>query len=157
LIAHRVNAQVVCSSLRFVNFEGIGIHAVDIGEADEVIRTLFYVGENQPHMWWDEFEKHLTRSFNAYVKQEGRIVYSDSMKIRTLLDKINADFLTPTNAQMEIELSSVPMTMTYQQAVGLFRNMVNQMHPHQLGAVQNRLRRNINEVHSGRGGHGHNT
>jgi hypothetical protein len=34
----------------------------------------------------------LTRAFNAYVKREGRIVHSDAMKIRTLLDKVKADF-----------------------------------------------------------------
>ncbi|KAI2496598.1 Reverse transcriptase (RNA-dependent DNA polymerase) [Fragilaria crotonensis] len=48
------------------------------------------------------------------------------MKIRLLIDKIKADFLTPTKAQLEIELSRVPMTMTYEQALSLFRNMVNQ-------------------------------
>jgi hypothetical protein len=85
------------------HYEGVGIHAVDIREADEVIRTFFYAGEKPPHMWWAEFEKQLTQAFNAYVKREGRIVHSDAMKIRALLDKIKADFLTPTKAQMEIE------------------------------------------------------
>ena len=46
--------------------EGVGIHAVDIREADEVIKNLFYAGEKPPHMWWSEFEKRLTRAFNAY-------------------------------------------------------------------------------------------
>ena len=74
------------------HYEGVGIHAIDIREADEVLKTLFYAGEKPPHMWWSEFEKRLTRAFNAYVKREGRIVHSDSMKIRMLLDKIKADF-----------------------------------------------------------------
>jgi hypothetical protein len=86
-------------------------------------------------MWWAEFEKRLTRAFNAYVKREQRIVHSDSMKIRMLIDKIKADFLTPTKAQLEIELSRVPMTMTYEQSLALFRNMVNQKHPPQVGAA----------------------
>ena len=63
------------------HYEGVGIHAIDIREADEVIKNLFYAGEKPPHMWWSEFEKRLTRAFNAYVKREGRIVHSDSMKI----------------------------------------------------------------------------
>ncbi|KAI2505807.1 Reverse transcriptase (RNA-dependent DNA polymerase) [Fragilaria crotonensis] len=71
-----------------------------------------------------------------------------------LIDKIKADFLTPTKAQLEIELSRVPMTMTYEQALSLFRNMVNQKHPPQMGAAQNRVRRNINETNSGRGARG---
>jgi hypothetical protein len=73
--------------------KGVGIHAIDICEADEVIWSL----------WWAEFEKRLTRAFNAYDKGEGRIVYSNSMKIRMLIDKIKADFLTPTKAQLAIE------------------------------------------------------
>ena len=137
------------------HYEGVGIHAVDIREADEVIRSLFYAGEKPPHMWWAEFEKRLTRAFNAYVKREGRIVHSDAMKIRTLLDKIKADFLTPTKAQMEIELSRTPMTMTYEQSLALFRNMVNQKHPPQMGVAQHRVRRNVNEVSTGRGGRGY--
>ena len=47
------------------------------------------------------------------------------MKIRMLIDKIKADFSTPTKAQLEIELSRTPMNVTYNQALALFRNMVN--------------------------------
>jgi hypothetical protein len=42
------------------HYEGVGIHAIDIREADEVLKTLFYAGEKPPHMWWAEFEKRLT-------------------------------------------------------------------------------------------------
>jgi len=133
------------------HYEGVGIHAVDIREADEVLKTLFYAGEKPPHMWWSEFEKRLTRAFNAYVKREQRIVHSDSMKMRMLIDKIKADFLTPTKAQLEIELSRTPMTITYNQSLALFRNMVNQKHPPQVGAANLRTRRQVNEVTSGRG------
>ena len=136
------------------HYEGVGIHAIDIREADEVLKNLFYAREKPPHMWWTEFEMRLTRAFNAYVRHEGRVVHSDSMKIRMLTDKIKADFLTPTRAQLEIELSRTPMTVTYDQALSLFRNMVNQRHPPQMGAAQNRIRRNINEVCSSRGGRG---
>jgi hypothetical protein len=135
------------------HYEGVGIHAIDIREADEVLKTLFYAGEKPPHMWWSEFEKRLTRAFNAYVKREGRIVHSDSMKIRMLVDKIKADFLTPTKAQLEIELSRVPTNITYEQALSLFRNMVNQKHPPQMGAVHNRTRRQINQANSSSGRH----
>ena len=132
------------------HYEGVGIHAIDIREADEVIKNLFYAGMKPPHMWWAEFEKRLTRAFNAYVKREGRIVHSDSMNIRMLID-IKADFLTPTKAQLEIELSRTPMTITYDQLLALFRNiMVNQKHPPQMGAAQNRVHRNDNEVSSGK-------
>jgi hypothetical protein len=136
------------------HYEGVGIHAVDVREADKVIKNLFYAGEKPPHMWWSEFEKRLTRAFNAFVKREGRVVHSNTMKIRMLIDKIKADFLTPTKAQLEIELSRVPMTVTYEQALSLFRNMVIQKHPPQMGAAQNRVRRNINETNVGPGSRG---
>ena len=32
------------------HYEGVGIHAIDIREADEVLKTLFYAGEKPPHM-----------------------------------------------------------------------------------------------------------
>lgn len=93
---------------------GLGIHAINMHEADEVLKTLFYVGEKPPHMWWSEFEKCLTRALNGYVKRKGRIVHSDSMNIRMLIDKIKADFLTPpTKAQLENELSQTPYFETW--------------------------------------------
>jgi putative lipase involved disintegration of autophagic bodies len=82
--------------------DGVGIHAIDICEADKVTKNfLFYACEKPPQMLWSEFEKCLTRAFNAYVKCEGQVVHSDSMKIQMLIDKIKADFLTPTKAQLE--------------------------------------------------------
>ncbi len=132
------------------HYKGVGIHAIDIREADKVIKNLFCAGEKPPTMRWSEFEKRLTWAFNAYVKREGRIVHSDSMNIQMLLDKIKADFLTPMKAQLEIELSWTPMTMTYKQSLSLFRNMVKQKHPPQMGVAQTRVRRNANETNTGR-------
>ena len=43
------------------------------------------------------------------------------------------------------------MTISYDQSLSLFRNMVNQKHPPQVGAVNHRTRRQVNEVTSGRG------
>ena len=80
-------------------------------------------------------------------------MHSDLMKICVLLDKIKADFLPPTKAQLEIELSRTPMKMTYEQATALFRNMANQKHPPQMGAAENRVRL-INETSANCGGSG---
>jgi hypothetical protein len=79
------------------------------------------------------------------------------MKNRMLIDKIKADFSTPTKAQLEIELSRTPMNVTYDQELALFRNMVNnKKHPPLMGAVS---RRHVNGVSTaargrGRGGYG---
>ena len=43
-------------------------------------------------MWWEEFEKQLTKAFAIYDKKENRQVHSDEMKLRILCKKINADF-----------------------------------------------------------------
>ena len=122
---------------------GVGSHNIHIQDTLEVLRTLLYAGEKPPHMCWSEFEKRLTRTFNAYVKREGRIVHSDSIKIRMLVNRIEADFSTPTKAQLEIVLLRIPMTITYEQSLALFRNMANQKHHPQVRTVQNRARRQI--------------
>ena len=46
------------------------------------------------------------------------------------------------------------MTITCDQALAMFRNMVNQKHPPEMGAGQNRVRRHVNKACSGRGGRG---
>jgi hypothetical protein len=46
------------------------------------------------------------------------------------------------------------MNVTYNQALALFRNMVNQKHPPQMDAVQNRSRRHVNEVSTAARGRG---
>eukprot|EP00978_Attheya_sp_CCMP212_P040310 scaffold218622_cov31-Attheya_sp.AAC.2 len=101
------------------------------------------------HMWWEEFEKRLTRAFTAYVKKEGRVVHSEDMKLRTLLSKIKANFLKPTKASIETELTAIPMVMTYSRALLLFWNEVSKVHPPQMN--NRSTRRNINQVDSGRG------
>jgi hypothetical protein len=77
------------------------------------------------------------------------------MKIRILIDKIKADFLTPTEAQLEIELSRTQLTITYEQSLALFPNMVNQKHPPQMNATNSRTRQQGNEVSTGRSSRGH--
>ena len=47
------------------------------------------------------------------------------------------------------------MLMTYEQALALFWSMVNQKHPPQMGAAQNRDRWTTNEANTCRGGRGH--
>jgi hypothetical protein len=78
------------------HYEGVGINSIAIKEADDVIENLQYTGERQPTMWWNEFERKLTTSFNIYDKKERRQVYSDEMKVSILCRKINADFLEAT-------------------------------------------------------------
>ena len=51
------------------------------------------------------------------------------MKMRILLNKINADFVTTPKASISVELSHMPMVYTYEQALVLFRYTVNTKFP----------------------------
>ena len=133
------------------HFEGTGIYANDISKAEQDLKTLFYGGEKPPHMWWVEFERRLTGAFQVYVKREGRIVHSDEMKLRTLIEKVKCDWLTPVKAGISIELTKIPVTYTYDQALNAFRTEVHKKHPPTMN-TQQRSRRHIQETsQSGRG------
>jgi hypothetical protein len=101
-------------------------------------------------MWWEEFEKQLTSAFTTYNKREGRVVHSPEMKLRTLLAKVNADFLTHVKASIGIELTRQPITLTYEQALAAFRNEVNRKSPPQMSSAT-KTRQNINELGQGAG------
>ena len=74
------------------------------------------------------------------------------MKLRVLIQKINADFHLSVKVAMSIELTRTPLTMTYEQALMTFRNKVNRKHPPEMTSSNNR-NRNINEVNNrGSGG-----
>lgn len=127
------------------HYEGVGILANEITAAEYTIKTVHYVGEKRPYMWWDEFEKKPTSTFNIVHKKEGRAVYSNNMKLRLLLEKVTADFLGHAKAGISIELMLIPMVMTYERALAIFRNEVNRKFPPQM-LQNNKAKRTINEV-----------
>ena len=126
------------------HYEGIGANSRELLIADKTMETLFYSGEKQPHMWWEEFEKQLTKAFTIYERYEGRHVYSDLHKLRILIRKVDADFLAHTKTSINIELTRDPVTITYDQALTTFRNEVNLKFPPQVANM--RRTRRINEM-----------
>jgi hypothetical protein len=120
------------------HYKGVGVHALDITKAELVLSSLYYGGEKKPHMWWEEFEKQPTSAFTTYNKREGRVVHSPEMKLRTLLAKVSADFLTHVKASIGIELTRQPITLTYEQALAAFRNEVNRKFPPQMSSATSR-------------------
>jgi hypothetical protein len=116
------------------HYEGVGVHALDIMKAEVILTSLFYAGEKKPHMWWEEFEKQSTSAFMIYNKREGRVEHSPEMKLRILLNKVQADFLVHVKASIGIELSRQPITLTYEQALATFRNEVNRKFPPQMSS-----------------------
>jgi hypothetical protein len=136
------------------HYKGVGLHALDIMKAENTLNTLFYLGEKKPHMWWEDFEQQITSAFTVFNRREGRIVHSDEMKLRILLNKIEADFLVRVKASIGIELTRQPITLSYEQALATFRNEVNRKFPPQMASAT-RTRRSINEMGTqgrGRGG-----
>lgn len=96
-------------------------------------------------MWWDKFERLLNESFQTYDRCENRKVYYDPMNLLILTKKINADFLKQVKASLNLELSKVPITITYEESLHAFCNQVNQKFPP--GITQAPVhRRSINQV-----------
>ena len=129
------------------HYEGVGLNSVSIVKAEKILESLFYSGEKKPHMWWDEFEKQLNYAFTIIHKRERREVYSDEMKLRILIQKVNVDFLQGVKAAMSIELTREPLLMTYDQALMTFRNEVNRKFPP--GVTTTSRSRRVNEVTTG--------
>ena len=116
-------------------------------KAEETLKSLFYAGEKRPTMWWDEFEKQLSHAFTIIRKDQKREVYSDAMKLRILLQKVNADFLQSVKAAMSIEINRILLLMTVDQVMTTFRNEVNRKNPSGMSINNNRTRR-INQMNN---------
>ena len=143
------------------HFEGTGINATIMSEAEKDIESLHYGGEKKPYMWWERFELRLTQAFATMDKIEGRNVYSDGRKLRMLQKKVNADFLQTTKDYINGEMNKTPMTYTYAEALASYKSKVNQKFPPQLtnttcGRRINQTNRERNRVKGGVKGHHNN-
>ena len=126
----------------------VGVYAINIVQGDKVLRYLFYVGEKNPHMWWDEFERHFTDAFNICDLHKRRNVHSENQKLRILNIKVNTDLLQDTKASINLDLAKTPITINYYDALNLFRNQVKQKFPPKISSSKNRRTRTVNEVGS---------
>ena len=134
------------------HYEGTGINATIVSEAEKDIESLHYTGEKRPYMWWDRFELRITKAFATIDKVEGRVVYSDGQKLRLLQKKVSADFLQNTRDYINGEMNKSPMVYTYREAMASYKSKVNQKFPPQL--TNSNRNRNINQMQSNRhGGH----
>ena len=98
--------------------------------------------------------KKLTNAFNIYDQNEKRLVHSENQKLRMLNRKINADFLQATNSSINLELDRTPVNLSYDDALTIFRNQVNQKYPPELSTSNNRIPGRMNEVDSMGGNRG---
>ena len=130
------------------HYEGVGVHAIDIFKSNNIIQDLFYSGKKKPHMWWDEFKRQLTDTFNTSDWRDKCSFHSDNQKLRMLNRKINADFLKATKSYINVELDITPVNLSYENALAAFRNQVNHKYPPELSTSNNRRPRRLNEVDS---------
>lgn len=131
-------------------YSGVGVFAIEMTQAENTIRNITYTGEKQPHMWWDEFERRLTHAYAIVDKREGRQVHSNEMKLRTLCNKLRAEFLTAQLASINTELAKQPMTYTFEQALAAVRNVVAQKHRDTPNHARNAGARHVRQTNTRR-------
>ena len=134
------------------HYEGVGATAKAVVSSEAGIQDMFYEGEKKPHMWWEEFETRLTVAFAQLDKYERKQVHSDEAKLKLLNKKVQADFLQIVRNGIELEMTKMPMIMTYNIALSNYRNAVNQKFPP--GSDIKKTRRNIHETNTREGGRG---
>ena len=76
-------------------------------------------------MDWSKFEKELNLAFAVMERKYGAI-YNDERKLRLLMEKTTrADIISQMRTSIESQLAATPVTVTYDQAMTSFRNVVN--------------------------------
>ncbi|CAJ1955419.1 unnamed protein product [Cylindrotheca closterium] len=89
----------------------------------------FYEGEKCPAMYWQKFEQILNNAYATMHHEYGRVMYTDIMKLQSLQQRIKADFLSQTKAAIEANMHAIPMTMSYDQAMRMYRSKVSEKFP----------------------------
>ena len=137
------------------HYLGVGVFAMETTAAEKVLETIYYTGERKPHMWWLESKRQLTSAYATIDKAEGREVYSNAQKLRSLMSKVKADFLGHQVTAIGLKLSEMPMVYTFEQAIISLRNAVNLKHPPSMtdNSSTSRTTCHVRETNSrGRGG-----
>eukprot|EP00980_Cylindrotheca_fusiformis_P018607 scaffold6163_cov78-Cylindrotheca_fusiformis.AAC.3 len=108
-------------------YEGVGMLATNVIEAERTVENIFYSGERQPHMWWDRFERELREAYATLDMNAGRPVHDDETKLRKLVNhRVNADFLKGAKDVLLVEMGKPNAGgMTFDMAMATFWNAVN--------------------------------
>jgi len=121
------------------HYEGEGLLAIDIVEAEYIIKDMHYVAE-KPQRNWSMFERTLKKAYAAYDKHEGREVHSDGMKLRSLQAKVTAPFLLLSKTMIDTEIGKRPMVMTFITALRIYRTAVREKFPQGINNATDRGR-----------------
>ena len=103
-------------------------------------------------MWWDEFKIRLTNAFAVVDKEAGRQVHTDEMKLRLLNRKVRADFLSTIKTHIKMQMTIIPMVITYTSALANYRNVVHQRFPQ--GSTIKKTNRRVQSSNTSRSGRG---
>ena len=80
-------------------------------------------------MWWIESERIICLAYQTYLKNEGREVQSDQIKLGAFLEKVTCDWLGQIKSSIKVRLSDRPMTYTFTQVLQKFKTEANIKHP----------------------------
>ena len=119
------NGRVGFETLVF-KFEGSGAMRVYLIAAEKTVTDLLYMGEKKPTMYWEKIEKEVKYAYSIIDRRNNRVVYDDEQQLRSLLNyRIKTDFLSTILAVLKIQLGTIPMTLTFANALKSLRNEVN--------------------------------
>ena len=113
------------------HYEGEGLYANDIAKAREIISNLYYIDEKPKHMWWTKFQTELDWAFATYTKRystNGRQYHPNEEKLRILLDKVRANYLSNVKAMIKVQ-TGVNVNYLYSHACLAFKTEVNAKYP----------------------------
>jgi len=111
------------------HIEGRGVFRTELVQAEGRIKNLFYSGEKPPGMYWLRFEEQLLEAYRIVDREAGRVVHDDLSKLRELItNRIKSQELATLGANLRIELSRYPITMTFDRALSLYRDQIRQVH-----------------------------
>ena len=117
-------------------------------------------------MYWDKFERELTKAYAICDRNAGRQVDPDDKKLRALQGRVKADFMSQAKTNITSLMARRPVGVDYTTALRIYRTEVAIRYPngscHASARGERQVReanRNGNNHHGGRGRGGgrHNT
>ena len=102
-------------------------------------------------MWWTKFEMELNRAYSIVNQAARRIVHDNKLERRKLQQRIKVSWMQTMKDTINARLMEIPMTMTYDQAIRIYCNVVQTKFPN--GPQRTNInRRGIAQVGRGQGG-----
>ncbi|GAX24495.1 hypothetical protein FisN_18Lu065 [Fistulifera solaris] len=109
-------------------YEGTGVYRVELLDAERVIDDSFFAGEKAGYTW-TKFEQELVTAFHVLNSNagDGIVCYSDTDMTKLLVKKTSSyQPLVATNAMIMAGLSKPVPDMSFEQALALTRQIVQQ-------------------------------